>query len=995
MRALPLLLVALLVAPVPVAHAQPPATEPFDIGFVDDGDVFTVDSNGSARTALTDDEDEQRDPAFSFDGTRIAYSEEGRVMIADANGSGARRLNDETLRQTEPAWSPDGTQIALVTWMPDGEGSTPVVQVYRVADGVRTGEIPVPEYLVAEDTQPDWSPDGATIAITRRAETSYVDTPQITEPRTDRPERVAGTFDVEQFVRTPRVPPKPDVVVLIDISGSMSQELDSVKRTLDDIIAEVRAQQPDTRFGIGSYAGPENEGRTFTVHVPLTEDVGDWQDRVNIIVDENSTEVWAHALMQTATGAFGFRPDSSRVVVVIGDEGTAEGLMPGGTDTVTNAIAALRAANIRFVGIDSGGLDQFGQATRFVAATNGSLKTYDENRPGEISTAILDGIRDLDVKVTPVPRCDGGLGLTFDPAEAVVRGGEDARFTERFEVSANAVPGSTVRCTVEFRLNNEQSARSGYVQDVEIQVADRTRPLVRIDDVTSGARDGNGTNITYKATATDGQNQPLTPTCTPPSGTTFPIGVTTVTCTATDEAGNTGTDTAVVTITAESDGVAQIWLVTPDGRNQVNLTPRFEGPCGVSSVPSFARAAVLALIDTRDPAWAPDGRHLAVTQDGRVCEVSSDGTLTRVLVQGDDEVIRPRNPVWVPDGSGIVFESSHVEAPPELWTVRGDAAPRLLTRDAAQPTVQRLPRLTVTTTATPREIPFNGETTIEVTVANTGFATAPAVLTVTLPPGLTGGPRGADLGPIPPGQQRVVSGEATGVTAGEHVVTAAVGAITSATTVTVLERTGSLSLKVTAAPQPAYVGGEDVVVKFALFNSSGSTLTDVRVIASGFGCLPDCPVGTLGPDAGAEVELRIPATEAVDRELVAVVVATGPDEDSLDNVSATRVVVRQPVLTLDQQAGPLGGVVSVQGKDFPPGAKVRLDWSPGIAETPGELTTADGTFTTQMLVFHNDIEGVRQATATSAEGTRFGEVRSGDFLAVPNTVQPLDFVERG
>ncbi|HUQ57859.1 hypothetical protein, partial [Lentzea sp.] len=60
-----------------------------------------------------------------------------------------------------------------------------------------------------------------------------------------------------------------------------------------------------------------------------------------------------------------------------------------------------------------------------------------------------------------------------------------------------------------------------------------------------------------------------------------------------------------------------------------------------------------------------------------------------------------------------------------------------------------------------------------------------------------------------------------------------------------------------------------------------------------------------------------------------------------------------------------------------------------------ELTTADGTFSAQMLVFHNDAEGVRQATANPVGGTRFGEVRSGDHLALPSTVQPLDFVERG
>ncbi|HEX8870826.1 MAG TPA: translocation protein TolB, partial [Lentzea sp.] len=219
--------------------------------------------------------------------------------------------------------------------------------------------------------------------------------------------------------------------------------------------------------------------------------------------------------------------------------------------------------------------------------------------------------------------------------------------------------------------------------------------------------------------------------------------------------------------------------------------------------------------------------------------------------------------------------------------------------------------------------------------------------------------------------------------------------ITSKVTVKVLERTGSLSLAMSASPQPSFVGGDDVTVTFKLLNSSGSTLTNVRVNASAFGCQPECAVGTLGPDGQAEVKLTIPATQAVDQELAAVVIATGPDTTAQDNVATTKIVIKQPVLAVDQQAGPLGGVVSVQGKDFPPNAKIRLGWTVGISETPGELTTTDGTFSAQMLVFHNDAEGPRQAQATRVDGTKFGDVKSGDFLALPNTVQPSDFVERG
>ena len=50
--------------------------------------------------------------------------------------------------------------------------------------------------------------------------------------------------------------------------------------------------------------------------------------------------------------------------------------------------------------------------------------------------------------------------------------------------------------------------------------------------------------------------------CAPVSGTTFPVGSTTVTCTATDNAGNVGIGTFTVIVTPSAHGPT----ATPDGR---------------------------------------------------------------------------------------------------------------------------------------------------------------------------------------------------------------------------------------------------------------------------------------------------------------------------------------------------------------------------------------------------------------------------------------------
>jgi hypothetical protein len=54
--------------------------------------------------------------------------------------------------------------------------------------------------------------------------------------------------------------------------------------------------------------------------------------------------------------------------------------------------------------------------------------------------------------------------------------------------------------------------------------------------------------VTFNATAEDAVDGSVDMTCTPPSGSTFPIGTTSVSCSATDAAGNTSTETFSVTV---------------------------------------------------------------------------------------------------------------------------------------------------------------------------------------------------------------------------------------------------------------------------------------------------------------------------------------------------------------------------------------------------------------------------------------------------------------
>jgi len=71
-------------------------------------------------------------------------------------------------------------------------------------------------------------------------------------------------------------------------------------------------------------------------------------------------------------------------------------------------------------------------------------------------------------------------------------------------------------------------------------------------NITADATSPAGAIVSYAATATDGSGVSPTLTCAPASGSTFPIGTTTVNCTASDAAGNSSSGSFTVTVNGPS-----------------------------------------------------------------------------------------------------------------------------------------------------------------------------------------------------------------------------------------------------------------------------------------------------------------------------------------------------------------------------------------------------------------------------------------------------------
>ncbi len=130
-------------------------------------DIYVMNGNGSSITRLTTHIASDQNPAWSPDGTRIAFDsrrdnspeaiDNDEIYVMNADGTNQTRLTSHPASDTNPTWSPDGTQIAFQSSR-DGYAEIYVMN----ADGSGTTNF---TQNAARDYHPAWSPDGTRIAF--------------------------------------------------------------------------------------------------------------------------------------------------------------------------------------------------------------------------------------------------------------------------------------------------------------------------------------------------------------------------------------------------------------------------------------------------------------------------------------------------------------------------------------------------------------------------------------------------------------------------------------------------------------------------------------------------------------------------------------------------------------------------------------------------------------------------------------------------------------
>ncbi|MEA2024623.1 MAG: hypothetical protein U9N79_10115, partial [Actinomycetota bacterium] len=312
---------------------------------------------------------------------------------------------------------------------------------------------------------------------------SAVDGPGLTPESVEAVVFPGGDYVVEKTVHTPELPPKLDVCLIVDLSGSYGDDLPNIKMLApgiwDDIVA---GGVSDLQMGLASFVDfPFNEWGDFAsgdyayrLDQQLTPTKATWVAAVNAMATTwgyDEPESQYEAFYQVATGAgndveepgtiptgqqCNFREDATKVAMLTTDAsfhnaGDGGGPFPYPGASAVDTTNALVDGDITVIGLKAPGAG--GELDALAAATGGAVELT-TSTSSDIADAILAALKAIDVDVSMESDCSYPISTTFSPDSLTVESGEDAVFVETIAVAADA-PGGTYECVDWALINGE------------------------------------------------------------------------------------------------------------------------------------------------------------------------------------------------------------------------------------------------------------------------------------------------------------------------------------------------------------------------------------------------------------------------------------------------------------------------------------------------------------------------------------------------------------
>ncbi len=306
----------------------------------------------------------------------------------------------------------------------------------------------------------------------------------------------------------------------------------------------------------GGSGDPCSSPKTQTIDVPDTVKSGATALEIGVVKINSTGSANRTVRVGTITAVVTYTPvpppdTTPPVVTITPDSQTVEATSPTGA-TAAFTVTAIDNIDGNISGSavcipTSGSTFPLGMTTVTCSATDAAGNTGSDTATVAVvdttpPVITLNGPATMGLNVGD-PYSEPGATATdaVDPVVSVIIGGAAVN---------TAVPGIYV-----VTYNATDASGNNALQVTRtVTVSDVNAPVINVvSDVTVEATDASGATVTYAdVTATDDVDGTIPATCTPISGSVFPLGTTAVACTATDTAGNVGNGVAFSVIVEDT-----------------------------------------------------------------------------------------------------------------------------------------------------------------------------------------------------------------------------------------------------------------------------------------------------------------------------------------------------------------------------------------------------------------------------------------------------------